>query len=343
MLDVESKPRFSLGFRYGPPVDFATEIAASHVFPGTSMTHSDFESAWKRCRQRVEGVLEKILANDDGQVPPELIEPMRYVSLGGGKRFRAFLVYAAGEFCGATPEQLDAPAAAVELIHAYSLTHDDLPCMDDDDLRRGKPTCHIAFDEATAVLAGDALQTLAFSVLTNVDSALLSDRARLRMVEMLAHASGPAGMVGGQILDMEAVRSEINLDQLVRVHRLKTGALINASVLMGSCAGSASLDQEDMTSLERDADLSEYARSIGLAFQVADDILDVTKNSEILGKPAGSDDRMHKATYVSLLGLEAAREQANQLSNSAVKALDRIGGNIGLLEQLAYFVVKRSY
>ena len=305
-----------------------------------------FEQSWRHYQDRVEIVLDGVLKNRDDVVPDALIEPMRYVTLGGGKRLRALLVYSAGELGGATPEQLDIPAAAVELIHAYSLTHDDLPCMDDDELRRGKPTCHIAFDEATAVLTGDALQTLAFSLLSAPTLNLPSSCA-VQMIALLAEASGPAGMVGGQVLDMQAVDCAISLEQLQRMHRLKTGALITASVLMGGIAAMAQEETRLPASPHGFADrfdaLREYGDSIGLAFQIADDILDVTKNSEVLGKPAGSDGKMRKSTYVSLLGLSDSRGQAEKLSGRAVEVIRGLGGDTELLEHLARFVVSRSY
>ncbi|NKB75943.1 MAG: geranyl transferase [Gammaproteobacteria bacterium] len=261
---------------------------------------------------------------------------MKYVCLDGGKRFRALLVYASGELAGAKMEQLDAPASAVELIHAYSLIHDDLPCMDDDELRRGKPTCHVAYDEATAVLTGDALQALAFSVISEESEQKISASNRIRMISELANASGANGMVGGQILDMQATANCVDFDQLRLTHKLKTGALIKASAVLGGLAGNVR-DADFMNGLE------DYAKIIGLAFQITDDILDVTRNSATLGKTAGSDNRMGKVTYVSLLGLDESIEQAEQLSRTAIEILRGLGDNTELLEQLAHFVVTRSY
>ncbi|NKB61439.1 MAG: geranyl transferase [Gammaproteobacteria bacterium] len=261
---------------------------------------------------------------------------MKYVCLDGGKRFRAFLVYACGELAGAEMAQLDAPASAVEMMHAYSLTHDDLPCMDDDDLRRGKPTCHIAYDEATAVLVGDALQTQAFSTISEESDALISPSQRIKMIAELARASGARGMVGGQVLDMEATGCRVDFEHLRLTHELKTGALIKASSMLGGLAGHRH-DEVFMKGLE------EYAKNIGLAFQIADDILDVTRNSETLGKPAGSDDRMDKATYVTFFGVDESIRQAEHLSNTAIEIIKGLGDNTEVLEQLAYFVVTRSY
>ncbi len=295
----------------------------------------DFEATWRYYRQRIEGVLEDKL-NATTDAPESLIDPMKYVCLDGGKRFRALLVYASGELAGAKMEQLDAPASAVELIHAYSLIHDDLPCMDDDELRRGKPTCHVAYDEATAVLTGDALQALAFSVISEESEQKISASNRIRMISELANASGANGMVGGQILDMQATANCVDFDQLRLTHKLKTGALIKASAVLGGLAGNVR-DADFMNGLE------DYAKIIGLAFQITDDILDVTRNSATLGKTAGSDNRMGKVTYVSLLGLDESIEQAEQLSRTAIEILRGLGDNTELLEQLAHFVVTRSY
>ena len=252
------------------------------------------------------------------------------------------LVYACGELAGATPAQLDAPAAAVEMIHAYSLVHDDLPAMDDDDLRRGRPTCHIAYDEATAILAGDALQTLAFEILCTDPALAVSAECRLRMIETLARATGPGGMAGGQALDMAAAGSaEVVQDcaQLRRIHELKTGALIRAAARLGGLAAQAN----DRANEEWLARLDQYAASVGLAFQIVDDILDVAAAGETLGKRGGADRRMQKATYVSVLGVEKARAEAQKLSWNAIETAASLGDNTKFLEQLAQFVVNRSF
>ncbi len=261
---------------------------------------------------------------------------MEYACLGGGKRFRAMLVYACGVMTGATLEQLDTPACAVEMVHAYSLVHDDLPAMDNDLLRRGQPTCHIEFDEATAVLAGDALQSRAFEILASPETNILSAGQRCRMLEELSKAIGSTGMAGGQALDMAATDRNLETHELVHLHRLKTGALIEAAAVLGGLAGPES-DHRLLGSLR------EYARSIGLAFQIADDILDCTSDSRTLGKTAGADSRMGKATYVSTLGLEEARTGAADLSRQAIETLDRLGDNAGFLKELARFVIGRNY
>jgi farnesyl diphosphate synthase len=256
---------------------------------------------------------------------------MRYAVLGGGKRVRPLLAYAAGELTGADPDRVDAPAAAVELIHAYSLIHDDLPCMDDDVLRRGKPTCHVAFGEATALLAGDALQALAFSVL---GSAALRDAGDA--CALLGQCAGAAGMAGGQALDLEATGRALTLAELEQMHRLKTGALIRASVALGARAG------EPLAAHEQAA-LGVFAGAAGLAFQVVDDILDVEGSAATLGKTAGKDAAQGKATYVSLLGLAAARGYAETLRRDARAALAPFGARARRLAELAdWLCVRRN-
>lgn len=262
---------------------------------------------------------------------------MRYACLNGGKRFRATLVYVCGELAGATLEQLDAAAAVVEMIHAYSLVHDDLPAMDDDDLRRGSPACHLAYDEATAILAGDALQVLAFEVLATAPALAIPDHCRLKMIATLAVAAGTRGMAGGQALDVRALEQPSNLciDELSRIHRLKAGALICASARLGGITAQA--DDQLLASLD------EYAANLGLAFQIVDDILDVSETSATLGKPSGADQRMQKVTYVSLLGLEKAKEKAQKLCENAIETIVQIGDNTTILQQLAHFVVNRNF
>jgi len=291
-------------------------------------------SEWKRCQIRVERILNQRLASID-RVPPRLRQGMKYVCLNGGKRFRAFLVYTCGELAGASIEKLDAPACAVEMIHAYSLTHDDLPSMDDDNLRRGKPSCHIAFDEATAILVGDALQAEAFSILVD-SSDEINCASQAKMVAELAKASGGGGIVGGQILDMEATDKTVDYSYLVHMHGLKTGALIRASALLGGLAA----EKVEDSFLSR---LDSYATAIGLAFQISDDILDETSDSSTLGKPTRADSRMKKSTYTSVLGLEKARVEAKHLSNQAIETVRGLGDNTRLLEKLAKLVVSRSY
>ncbi|WP_303902092.1 (2E,6E)-farnesyl diphosphate synthase [Thiohalomonas denitrificans] len=283
-------------------------------------------------RERTEAVLERSLPSPD-DLPGYLHEAMRYAALGGGKRVRAVLVYAAGQVVGTPPSELDAPAAAVELIHAYSLVHDDLPAMDDDDLRRGKPTCHKAFGEATAILAGDALQSLAFEVLAECTAG--NAAVRMAMVRELAFAAGSRGMCGGQAIDMEAVGQQLTLEQLETMHAYKTGALIRAGVRLGVLSQSTVVPK----TLER---LDDYARAIGLAFQIRDDILDVVADTETLGKPQGSDAARRKPTYTALLGLEGAREKTRALHRRALDDLKPFGPSADPLRALADYIVKRA-
>ena len=286
------------------------------------------------CRIRVERALDQWLPPETTQ-PVRLHGAMRYAALGDGKRVRPVLVYAAGQALGARPECLDAAACAVELIHAYSLVHDDLPAMDDDDLRRGRATCHKAYDEATAILAGDALQTLAFRVLCEDDELCVNRADRLRMIAELAHASGSRGMAGGQALDMEATGREIDLAQLENLHIHKTGALILASVRLGGLAAGASSDAR-MSGLER------YAKCIGLAFQVRDDVLDVEGDTAVLGKTRGKDAATDKATYPALIGLDAAREMTQRLIDEALDNIATFDDAADPLRQLAHYIVGRT-
>lgn len=263
-----------------------------------------------------------------------LHEAMRYSTLNGGKRLRALLVYCAGETFNVPLNTLDIPACAVEYVHAYSLIHDDLPAMDDDDLRRGKPTCHIQFDEATAILAGDALQSHAFEILTDETKCDLSDSQRLKITHLLATAGGPHGMAGGQMLDINATQKSLSLNELEKMHSLKTGALIEASVLMGAlCSNQVSKAQ--LTTL------SYYAKNIGLAFQIVDDILDETSDTETLGKQSGADKALGKATYPSLMGLDQSKKTAQALIDDALNSLQEIGDNTALLRSLANTVINR--
>ncbi len=275
-------------------------------------------------------------------LPPESTQPrrlhaaMRYAALGGGKRVRPVLVYAAGQALGVKPDCLDGAACAVELIHAYSLVHDDLPAMDDDSLRRGRPTCHKAYDEATAILAGDALQTLAFRVLCEDNELCISATDRLRMIGVLAHASGSRGMAGGQALDMDATGEDIDLAQLENLHIHKTGALILASVRLGALAAGAAADA-------RLAGLERYAKCIGLAFQVHDDVLDVEGDTDVLGKTQGKDAAADKATYPALMGLDAAREMARRLIDEALDSIAKMDESADPLRQLAHYIVGRKH
>ncbi|HNX71926.1 polyprenyl synthetase family protein [Rivihabitans pingtungensis] len=285
-------------------------------------------------QQEMETTLDALLPSADHE-PRALNQAMRYATLGGGKRVRALLTYAAGELGQAPAGALARAAAAVEMIHAYSLVHDDLPCMDDDVLRRGKATCHVAFDEATALLAGDALQTQAFAVLAAPELGVEPAR-QLDMLRLLAHASGPLGMAGGQAIDLASVGQALNLPQLEFMHALKTGALIRASVLLGALAGEA-LPAEQMGRLDH------FSRVIGLAFQVVDDVLDCEADSATLGKTAGKDAAHDKPTYVSLLGLAEARRMARELRDQAFAALEPFGARAERLRALADYIVVRSF
>jgi farnesyl diphosphate synthase len=267
-------------------------------------------------------------------IPTRLHEAMRYASLGGGKRVRPLLAFAAGELTAAAPATLDTVACAVEMIHTYSLVHDDLPCMDDDVLRRGRPTCHVEFDEPTALLVGDSLQTLAFELLAK--PTLANPGSQLEMIALLAHASGSRGMAGGQAIDLASVGKALNQPELELMHALKTGALIRAAVLLGALAGNP-LSAEERQSLDR------FAKRAGLLFQVIDDILDCTASTATLGKTAGKDQAAEKPTYVSLLGLDAARSYADELRNEALAALSIFGERATRLTQLADFICHRQF
>lgn len=267
--------------------------------------------------------------------PTKLHAAMRYALLGGGKRVRPLLVYAAGALFDADAAILARAAAAVEMIHAYSLVHDDMPCMDDDALRRGKPTVHIAYDEATALLVGDALQSQAFVVLAEADTSVIPPARLAAMLKVLAHASGSAGMCGGQAIDLDSVGLSLTLEQLEQMHQLKTGALLRAAVLLGALAGK-DLDAAAMAALD------QYARAIGLAFQVVDDVLDATADSATLGKTAGKDAADNKPTYVSILGLEPSRALAETLRLDAHAALAPFGDKALRLRELADLIVQRK-
>ncbi|MBP3975144.1 polyprenyl synthetase family protein [Pseudoxanthomonas spadix] len=288
------------------------------------------EAVFTRWAQRVEASLDAALP-DPVRAPQRLHAAMRHAALGGGKRMRPLLVYAAGTMTGADEGVLDAPATAVELIHAYSLVHDDLPAMDDDALRRGQPTVHIAFDEATAVLAGDALQTLAFEVLAGSDAGAV---LRVAWLQTLAQASGVAGMCGGQALDIDATGQLQSLQALQHMHALKTGALIRASVRLGALAGGV----EEAT-LQR---LDAFAQALGLAFQVRDDILDIEASSETLGKTAGKDAAQSKSTYPALLGIDGAKAKLDALAAQMHELLAPFGERADALAALSELAVKRE-
>jgi len=286
-------------------------------------------------RDRIESVLDRMLSLPDPGTP-RLRDAMRYSVLGGGKRLRPVLVYTTGTALGAKPEALDAPAAAVELIHVYSLVHDDLPAMDNDDLRRGRPTCHRAFDEATAILTGDALQALSFEVLAGAPTPDPAEAAaRLDMIRLLALGIGTLGMAGGQAIDLESVGRRLDLLTLEDMHRRKTGALIETSVMLGAVAAGVRHGPV------HDA-LRHFGAAIGLAFQIQDDILDVAGTTEELGKFAGADAARDKPTYPSIVGIAEAHRQAAALHDRAIAAIEPLGERGAGLVELAHFVVGRG-
>lgn len=293
----------------------------------------DFSSRVDYYRSRVNDVLDNAL--DDDKIPTRLREAMRYSVLGDGKRIRPLLVYAAGELCSLDESDCDCIAASVEMVHAYSLIHDDLPAMDDDDLRRGKPTTHKAFDEATAILAGDALQALAFELIC-IDPALSSrPGAQSRIMGWLARAIGPSGMVGGQALDLEAEDRRLDEAALEDVHRRKTGQLIRAAIMMPSELARMSEDQRK--------GLDRFARDIGLVFQIRDDLLEVEQDTRTLGKSAASDADNHKSTYPSVLGVDGARRRADEIYTGALNALDAVSDDSEGLKWIAEFILRRSH
>jgi len=285
------------------------------------------------CQARAEAALEARLPAET-KIPARLHQAMRYSTLGGGKRLRPLLAYATGTALGLPLEILDGPASAVEFIHVYSLIHDDLPAMDDDALRRGKPTCHVAYDEATAILAGDALQALAFHVLAHDPSIAVPPEQRIAMIETLAAASGSFGMVGGQAIDLDAVGATLDLPSLENMHIRKTGALIRASVKL---ATQAKVPQDSAASDK----LDHYAKCIGLAFQIKDDILDEESDTQTLGKTQGKDRDHNKPNYPALLSLNGAKEKAQELHEEALASLDGFGAEAGHLRALSRFIIER--
>lgn len=284
-------------------------------------------------QQRIETVLDNRLSKQEQHTSEQLLEAMRYSTLNGGKRLRALLVYATGEALNAELTALDAPASAVEMIHAYSLVHDDMPIMDDDDLRRGQATCHKAYDEATALLVGDALQTLAFETLCDEE---LTAIQQSQMVKTLAQRSGVFGMAGGQAIDLESVGKELDVSELQTMHELKTGALIRASVRLGALTSTVANDAIL-------AKLDRYAWCIGLAFQVQDDVLDVIADTDTLGKTQGADIALNKPTYPALIGLNAAKQKAFDLIDDALAQLEELPYDTQILANLANFVVQRTH
>ena len=286
-------------------------------------------------RQRVEHALAQWLPSPD-ITPQKLHEAMRYATLNGGKRIRPILVYATGKALDIAEQKLDGPACAVELIHAYSLVHDDLPAMDNDDLRRGIPTCHIKYNEATAMLAGDALQSLAFHILAHDDAMTDDPQRRLEMIDTLALASGSRGMAGGQAIDLASVATEPSILELENMHIHKTGALIRASVKLGALSHTTIIDLETLDKLDH------YAKCIGLAFQIRDDILDVESDTETLGKTQGADAARNKPTYPSLIGLSKSKDMAEDLMNQALDSISQLGENAEFLREIARYIIDRQ-
>ena len=287
------------------------------------------------CQNRVERALDERLHNEL-ILTQRLHQAMRYSVLEGGKRMRPMLTYCAGKALGIAQDVLDGPACAVEFIHVYSLIHDDLPAMDDDDLRRGKATCHVAFDEATAILAGDALQALAFEVLAHDPSMNATADARLKMIIALTRASGSQGMVGGQAIDLDSVGTQLTLPELENMHIHKTGALIRASVNMASLAKS---DVDPIVASK----LDNYAKCIGLSFQVKDDILDEESDTATLGKTQGKDKDNNKPTYPALLGMAGAKQKAEELHEMALHNLSAFGTEADLLRDLSLYIIQRNH
>ena len=290
----------------------------------------------KTYQQRVNQQLEQILNHLSTQhptLPAELIEATQYATLNKGKRLRPALIYAVGESLNIPLKQLDGAACAMELIHSYSLVHDDLPAMDDDDLRRGQPTCHIQYDEATAILVGDAQQTLAFQILSEDNH--LQDSDKIKLIQLLSQASGMAGMIGGQVIDIQSEGNLPELAQLKVMHQMKTGALINAALQMGAC------QSEQYPEIKEN--LTQYGQAIGLAFQVQDDILDIESDTQTLGKPQGSDFEANKSTYPKLLGLSEAKNYRDQLIQQAQQSLAQMPINSPFLTDLTEYIAKRGY
>ena len=293
-------------------------------------------TSWVASKQHhIESTLEQCLP-DANLAPCMLHSAMRYSVLKGGKRIRALLCYAAAELSTYEPNVTDASACAIELIHAYSLVHDDMPCMDDDDMRRGKPSCHKQYDEATALLVGDALQSLAFEVISqsqNYVHSQLSANQQMKLINLLSKAAGSKGMAGGQGIDLAAVGKELSQSELETMHRMKTGALIEASIMLGAVSAEKSSQEA----------IQMFANKIGLAFQVVDDILDVEANSKTLGKTAGKDAESNKPTYVSTLGLSAAKQHAQLLYDQAIDAIRPLGDKANRLIELAGYIIQRNF
>jgi geranylgeranyl pyrophosphate synthase len=310
-------------------------LSARHATQGKSATRDAFRVQLESWQARMESALAARLPGPD-VLPGRLHEAMRYSVLGGGKRIRPALVFATAHAVGLTEDEVEAAACAIELVHVYSLVHDDLPAMDDDDLRRGRPTCHKAFDEATAVLVGDALQTLAFQVLARDPALPAAPAIRLRLVDLLAEASGTFGMAGGQAIDLAALGKQLDLVQVEEMHARKTGALIRVSVMMAA-ACMPSLDPRWQHAL------AGFVNPIGLAFQIQDDLLDVLGDVTTLGKATGADSERSKPTHVSAIGIEASQERVRLLHAQAFDALAPLGPRAGLLRSLADWLLARRY
>ena len=297
-----------------------------------TVTLNPLNDLMRRYQERVDTALAQFLPSKE-LTPKQLHDAMHYAVLGGGKRIRPVLAYTTAECLGANLADVDAAACAVELIHCYSLVHDDLPAMDDDDLRRGRPTCHKVYGDAMALLAGDALQCFAIEILSHGDLDQNQALVRLQMIATISSASGSTGMAGGQAIDLAAVGKHLTIEQLEQMHRLKTGALIEASVTVGALA--ANCNQATMNGLKT------YAQCIGLAFQIRDDLLDIESDTETLGKPQGSDQAQDKPTYPSLLGIQGARDMAQQTQKHALKALEPLGDHVDPLRWLSSYIVER--
>lgn len=298
-------------------------------------TSTPLSTLLQQCRSQVDAALDAWLPANHIQ-PSHLHGAMRYATLNGGKRIRATLVYVAGTAVGADRSDLDAPACAVELMHAYSLVHDDLPAMDDDDLRRGQPSCHKAFDEATAILAGDALQSLAYYILAHEREVVACPEQRLEMLDTLALATGSRGMAGGQAMDLAAVGRRLDLTELENMHIHKTGALIRASVKLGAL-GKPHVDRHLLKCLDH------YAKCIGLAFQIQDDILDVEGTTESMGKTRGADVARNKPTYTALMGIAPAKRMAGELHEEALESLAELGDDADPLRWVSRYIISRDH
>lgn len=338
----DTRPRLGIGSQWLPDRRPGREkiarqfVNSVYATPRRNMTEEAGLSArfneriafyTQRTTEQLQAVLPAATQN-----PERLHEAMRYAVLNGGKRIRPLLVYATGECLGVPVSRLDAPAAAIELVHAFSLVHDDLPAMDNDDLRRGRPTVHKHFDEATAILAADALQPLAFTVLADISD--VAPAVKLRLVRLVASACGSIGMTGGQSIDLAAEGRSLSAEQIEEMYSLKTGALIHASVVSVALLSEATADRID--------DLDAFARSIGIAFQIKDDILDVEGETDVIGKPAGSDQRLRKATYPGLFGIGTARKRCAELLEDALQRLDQFGADAEPLRWLARYIVERG-